>query len=157
MGQVKAEFQRTWYHPRVPQVHEFVPAIALNLGSAVHCLPLIYAIINIVLQGLLGLGYNTVCPTERNTKAAADACRSVDDILETTMSEMIECSRGLLVRCVLVAECIYSRGVRSTSAQLFKCEDVPYEAMGIYPAATIIFNCTLSYFIQLYCQSKINT
>jgi hypothetical protein len=33
--------RRTWYHPTVPLAHGFVPAMALNRGSDVHCLPMI--------------------------------------------------------------------------------------------------------------------
>ena len=77
-----------------------------------------------------------MCPTESNAKTAADACRSVEDILKNTMCRMIECSRGLLARCVLVEECVYSRGLGKCLGSIVGCEDAPYE-VGIYTAAAI--------------------
>lgn len=63
----------------------------------------------------------------------------------------------------VVGEMCTSRGVyllkRSLKClgSIVGCEDAPYEAVGIYTATAIIFNCTLSYFTPLYSQAKINT
>lgn len=72
---------RTWYQPTVPLAQGFEPAIALNLGSDVHSLPMIYRVISVCDRGESeDVGFDTVCPTERSTKEPADICSSEGDM-----------------------------------------------------------------------------